>query len=780
MTRLMFPFYRQRDAMDCGPACLMMVAAAHGRRYPLPWLRERSYLSREGVSALGIMEAAEAIGLRTMTVKVTYDQPQGQASLLKAPLPCVAHWNQNHFIVVYKTNKRHVWVADPAVGKFKIPRANFEKSWCSDAGQGVLVLFDPTPVFYAHETPGQTSPAGLSQIFAYVRPFRRLIIQLIIGLSLGSVLQLIFPFLTQSIVDFGIENRNIGFIHVILAAQLMLFFSQMTVQFVQSRILLFIGARINVAMVSDFLSKIMRLPIGFFDTKMTGDLMQRIDDQTRIEIFLTQSLLSILFSVVNFVVFSFVLLNYNLSIFAVFCAGAVLYIIWILFFLRRRKEIDYLRFQQAGENSNTLIELIQGMQEIKLQGSERKRRWLWAGIQARLFHINQMSLSLSQWQDAGAGFINQSKNILISFLAAKAVIEGQMTLGMMLAAQYMIGQLDGPLNQFIAFIRSAQDAKISLERLGEIQNQADEDSLTTKSGAGSSMDATLGKKLNADVQFENVSFRYNPLTEYVLRDIYLSIPTGKVTAIVGTSGSGKTTLLKLLLGFYQPEKGAIRIGKTGLQSFTPSVWRQHCGAVMQDGFVFSDTIANNITECDEYPDHARLQHAVEVANIRDFIEELPLGYNTMIGARGNGISQGQRQRLLIARTVYKNPDFIFFDEATNALDANNERAIVENLQDWFSSGTQNYAPSLGKNGKNHGGVAPPPPSGEAGRGHLGEVGRGLKTVVVVAHRLSTVRHADQIVVLEKGSIVETGTHETLVQQQGAYYHLVKNQLELGG
>lgn len=755
---LHFPFYRQRDAMDCGPTCLMMVAAAHGRKYPLPYLRERSYLSRDGVSVQGIMEAAEGIGFRMMTVKVPFDTGNDSACLKTAPLPCIAHWNQNHFVVVYKTTRNYIWIADPASGKYKVTQRDFEKSWISDNNKGILLLLEPTPEFYRQEYKPQNSSSRLSQIWDYIRPHRALLWQVTIGMALASVFTLIFPFLTQSVVDFGIDNRNIEFVYLVLAAQLMLFFSQMTLQFLQSRILLFVGTRINVAMVSDFLGKLMRLPIGFFDTKMTGDLMQRISDQSRIETFLTQSALPVLFSTVNFLVFGLVLAAYNKVIFLAFCIGAALYVIWILFFLRRRREIDYIRFQQAGENSNTIIELIQGMQEIKLQGSERKRRWIWAGIQAKLFRTNLMSLNLAQWQEVGAGFINQGKSIFISFFAAKAVIDGQMTLGMMLAAQYMVGQLDAPLQQFIHFIRTGQDARISLERMGEVYQHPDEEVRTNPGNP----DSDFGTPSNAqsfaapfshgagqfeysnqpdDIRLENVSFRYNHLFPDVLKGIYLSIPQGKVTAIVGSSGSGKTTLIKLLLGFYRPTQGDIRVGNALLHHISPSEWRKRCGTVMQEGFVFSDTIANNIAECDDLPDPAKLFHAVEVANIREFVEGLPLGYNTKIGASGNGISQGQRQRLLIARAVYKNPLYLFFDEATNALDANNERVIVENLQQYYR--------------------------------------KEKKTVVIVAHRLSTVSHADQIIVLDKGCVVEVGNHATLAAKQGVYFHLVKNQLELG-
>lgn len=752
-----FTLYRQRDAMDCGPTCLMMIAHHYGKSYTLPYLRDLCHISREGVSALGITEGAESIGLRALSVKVPFENHQ-EAALLTAPLPCIAHWNQSHFVVIYKMTKTHVWIADPGAGKFKLKRADFEKSWLSDKEQGVLILLEPSPDFYTLDSPVSTQTGSFSHLFQYLKPYKGLVSQLIIGMLLGSVFQLILPFLTQSVVDIGIENQNIGFVYLVLIGQLILFLSQMIVSFVQNRILLHIGTRVNIALVTDFLIKLMHLPIGFFDTKMTGDLMQRIGDQSRIESFLTQSSLSIVFSSINFIIFSIVLLLYNPLIFFVFIIAAVAYIAWISIFLKKRKEIDYVRFQQASDNQNTLIELIQGMQEIKLQGSERKRRQEWAGIQAKLFNISLRSLNLGQWQEAGATFFNQSKDIIITIIAAQAVIEGKMTLGMMMAAQYMVSQLNAPLQQFIAFIRAAQDAKISMERLAEIHQQPNEDAFLQNSlgleqtlilrGAGPTVTSSGNFEsfpnlepphLSRGLILENLSFKYNALDSEVLQNISLEIPHGKVTAIVGTSGSGKTTLVKLLLGMYRPTKGVIRFGNLSLNHITPSVWRKNCGAVMQDGYIFSNTIAQNITESTEIIDKSRLLYAVQTANIQEFIETLPLGYNTKIGARGNGISQGQRQRLLIARAIYKNPQFLFFDEATNALDANNERVIVENLQNFYQN----------------------------------------RTVVVVAHRLSTVKNANQIVVLEKGQIVEIGTHNELVKSQGAYFNLVKNQLELG-
>jgi len=547
---------------------------------------------------------------------------------------------------------------------------------------------------------------------------------------LGSLFQLIFPFLTQSIVDIGIQNQNIGFIWLILIAQLMVFVGQTGVSLLQSWILLHISTRINISLVSDFLVKLMKLPIGFFDTKMIGDLLQRIGDHTRIESFLTGSTLSILFSLINLLVFGAVLLIYNISIFLIFLFSSIAYFLWIFLFLKKRKEVDYQRFSELSQNQSSLIELIEGMQEIKLQNSEYKHRRIWTNIQARLFHANIRSLAISQYQDTGASSINKLKDIFISFVAAKAVVDGTMTLGMMLAVQYIVGQLNAPLFQMVGFIRTAQDAKISLERLNEIHNKEEEGK------------EEIGLEImpeNADIAFDKVSFRYNELEEDVLKNINLTIPSGKVTAIVGTSGSGKTTLVKLLLGFYEPQKGQIKLGNTMVNNIKKSLWREKCGAVMQDGYIFSNTIANNVAESDESVDRAKLLKAVKIANIQEFIEDLPLSYNTNIGAKGNGISQGQRQRLLIARAVYKNPDFLFFDEATNALDSKNEKIIVENLDQFFAG----------------------------------------KTVVIIAHRLSTVKNADQIVVLEKGELKEIGTHQELVQNQGLYFKLIKDQLELG-
>ncbi len=720
-------FYKQADSADCGPTCLRMIAQFYGKILSTRYLREISFLDRQGVSLLGISHAAEQIGFRTLAVKVLY-QNKDHASLLSAPLPCIAHWNQNHFVVIYKVTKEFVWVADPASGKHKLKRKDFEKSWASDGGKGILLLLEQTPEF----TRSKDDVASYSFRFLlqYLSPYKSLIFQLSLGLLLTVLFQLLFPFLTQSVVDIGIQNNNLNFIYLILAAQLILFASQTSVQFIQNWILLHISTRVNIALISDFLQKLMKLPLGFFDAKNIGDLLQRIGDHKRIESFLTGTTLQVLFSSFSLLVFSLVLFLYNPLVFTIFAVGAILYILWVILFLKKRKEVDYLAFQQLSENQDSLIEIIQGMPEIKLQNSEYKRRWNWANIQARLFKTQIRSLAITQYQDAGASFINQFKDICISFVVATAVIKGEMTLGMMIAVQYIVGQVNGPLNQLIGFIRRAQDAKISLERLNEIHNQESEHQ---------SVETTNEFIPKEDIVLQDLHFKYSPISPTVLKKINLSIPRGKVTAIVGSSGSGKTTLIKLLLGFYPPTSGKINIGDISLDQIQQKVWRANCGAVLQDGYIFSDTIANNIAESDDIVDRSKLLKAVKTANIQEHIEQLPQRYNTIIGAKGKGLSQGQKQRMLIARAVYKDPEILFFDEATNALDANNEKIIMENLEQFFQG----------------------------------------RTVIVVAHRLSTVKSADQIIVLDDGNIAELGTHQELVALKGKYYTLVKNQLELG-
>jgi len=725
-----FPFYKQADSKDCGPTCLKIVAKYYKKSIAIQELRKLSETTREGSSLLGISDAAEKIGFRSLGVKVSL------LRLLEAPTPCILHWNKNHYVVLYKIKKDIFYISDPAHGLLKYTKDEFLKHWIGNNAsdqteEGVALLLETTPKFFNNEFDNEENDFGFSFLSKYVFRYKTFLWQLVIGLLAASLLQLILPFLTQSVVDVGIKNQDIHFIYLILFAQLALFVGKTAIEVIRSWILLHLSTRINISLVSDFFIKLMNLPIAFFDTRMTGDILQRINDHKRIERILTTSSLNVLFSMVNLIVFSVVLAYYSLQIFSIFVIGSVLYFGWIVLFLKKRRDLDYKRFSQVSQEQSKVIELINGMQEIKLHNAEKQKRWSWEFLQARLFKVSIEGLALEQYQSVGSNFINEAKNILISILSAKLVIDGNITLGMMLAISYIVGQLNSPIAQLISFIREVQDAKISLERLSEIHNKEDEEQQDENKITDIANDL--------DINLEKVSFRYIGSDIEVLKDLDVNIPANKITAIVGTSGSGKTTLMKLLLKFYEPNDGQIKLGNYDLKNVSQKSWREDCGVVMQEGYIFNDSIANNIAVGVDYIDKKKLAHAVDVANIGEFIESLPLSYNTKIGMEGIGLSTGQKQRLLIARAVYKNPNFLFFDEATSALDANNEKIIMEKLDTFFKN----------------------------------------KTVLVIAHRLSTVKNADQIVVLDKGKIVEVGNHQELIKQKGSYYHLVKNQLELG-
>ncbi len=785
-----FPHLLQRNQMDCGPSCLYMVSKHHGRSFSIEKLRELTEIGKEGVNILGISDAAEKIGFRTQALQLSLNDLKENIKL-----PCILHWSQNHFVVLYKVKKNAFYVSDPGKSLLKYTEKEFVAQWISGIaevapsispeggrqvedlseepnftelntnqsslsssrflspsgriggafsreierawGTGIALSLEPTPLFYNNQYDDdytEQKSKGFGSIVSYLFPYKKLIVQLMLGLLLGSLLQLVLPFLTQSVIDTGVNTSNLPFVYVVLFAQLALFAGRLGVDFIKGWILYHISSRINISILTDFLIKLMKLPVSYFDSKKTGDIMQRMNDHSRIQNFLTGTSLSTLFSLFNLVIFSVVLAMYNTGIFAVFAGASFLYILWIFIFLKKRKQLDYKQFDIAAAEQSKTMEIVQGMQEIKLHGCEKPKRWQWERLQARTFRLGMKGLALNQWQQTGAFFINEGKNIFITFLAAKAVInhEGGMTLGGMLAIQYIIGQLNGPIEQMISFVQSWQLAKISLDRLNEIHSLNDEEPA----------DKLLSHTLPTDktIELTNVSFTYPGAgNEAVLKNIELIIPNGKTTAIVGTSGSGKTTLLKLLLKFYAPQKGNVKVGGNDVENLSHKTWRKAIGVVMQESFIFNDSIAANIAVGDESIDTTRLKQAAITANILEFIESLPLGFNTKIGAEGVGVSAGQKQRILIARAVYKNPDYIFFDEATNSLDANNETVIMKNLSDFFHN----------------------------------------RTVIVVAHRLSTVKNADQIVVLNKGTITEAGTHAELIALKGEYFTLVRNQLELG-
>ncbi|GAB6280535.1 MAG: peptidase domain-containing ABC transporter [Thermovirga sp.] len=724
--RSKFPFYRQYEAMDCGPTCLRMIAKFHGRSYSLSYLRDKCSVTREGSSLLDLYEAAEAIGLRGRCVLASLAFLASEARL-----PCIVHWDRNHFVVVYKIKDRYVHIADPAFGRCALSEKDFLARWADSGTDGYVLLLEPTEKFLSHRETEEPRK-GLLFLFSYLRPYLQLLSQIGLAMLLGSAIQLVLPFLTRMIVDRGIGERDVGLMKLILLGQFVLILGRTCAYFLREWILFYISTPINITLVHDFLMKLTKLPLGYFDTKKIGDTLQRLNDHQRVESFITHSVLGLLFTVMNLAVFGVVLAIYSTRIFLIFLAGTFLYFLWIRIFLSRRREIDFLKFRRMGKSQNAVIQMIMGMQEIRLNRCERKKTADWMNIQESLYETGLRSMSLVQTQQLGCTLLQETQYILITYLAAVSVISGGITLGTMLAIQFILGQLRGPVDQLLRFIGEAQDARISFERIEDIHT------LPNEENEDDAKEEIVPE--TADIAVDDVSFRYGgPHSETVLKDVSIVIPSGRTTALVGTSGSGKTTLLKLLLGVYRPVEGTIRVGDTSMSHISLRAWRDKCGVVMQDGYIFSDTIADNISLTDGTADEERVLEAARAANIDDFIQTLPLKYRTMIGLDGHGLSQGQKQRILIARAVYKDPRYVFFDEATNSLDTRNESIIMNNLERFFAG----------------------------------------KTVIVVAHRLSTVKNADLIVVLDRGIVVETGRHEELIAKKGAYYSLVGNQLGLG-
>lgn len=730
-------FIPQHDQMDCGPACLAMITHYYHNPYPLAHLRDECFLSKEGVSLKGISDASKTLGFETLSAKLDLD------SLIANQLfPCILHWNQNHFIVLQGIKKNLLGeyifkIADPGFGKLKMKEEEFCKGWSGKEQKGIVLFLEPTETFKKNKAP-KPPKKTLRFLLRYLKPYKIELLQLLVGLLCGSALTLIFPFLTQALIDKGIGNQSMRTIYIILFAQIFLFLGNSVIEIIRNWITLFIGARINVTIISDFLSKLMKLPIKFFDTKMMGDFTQRIGDHERIEKFLTSQSLLTLFSLVNISVFLIVLAYYDIKILGAYVLLTALAIIWAGYFLKKRKFLDYQNFQHRAENQDSIYELINGMQEIKLNDFQRYKRRGWENIQVNLFKINQRILKVDQFQETGFEFLNHFKNIIVTFIAANEVIKGNITIGAMLSISYIIGQMNSPIDQLIIFFRSSQDAKISLERLGEVHHQEEEDM-----GLMEVEEEKEGIRISQSLKgfkFSNLNFQYEgPDSPLVLKNIDLLIPKGKKTAIVGASGSGKTTLLKLLLKFYEPTDGKISVDGKNLKNISAASLRKQCGTVMQDGYIFSDSIERNIATSDEIINEEKLWQALQIANLENYVKKLPLGVKTKIGASGNGLSGGQKQRIFIARAIYKNPNYLFFDEATSALDADNEKDIMQKL-DRFLEG---------------------------------------KTSVTIAHRLSTVKNADKIIVLKNGEIVEHGDHQGLVANQADYYNLVRNQLELG-
>ena len=724
-----FPFYPQLEAMDCGSTCLRMVAKFYGRFYSLEYLREISNTGKDGVSLLDLSEAAEIIGLKTLAVEADIVQLQDVI-----PKPCIINWGNNHFVVVYHQDSAKVWIADPAQGKYKLNNDKFIQKWIGEEAEiensGIVLICQSTPDFYTFN--GKEPLKGSWQYVSnYFKQYKALIFQIIIGLFLGSTLQLLFPFFIKSIVDIGINNNDLSFIALVLIAQLILFISQISVEFIRNWNILHVGSRVNISLLSDFLIKLTKLPFRFFDTKLPGDLIQRFNDHERVQKFISSTSLISIFSILNLFAFGVVLLFWNKAIFSIFIIGSLLNIVWVLGFMKWRKSLDIKKFEYNSDNQNSINELITGMQDIKLFNAEKLKRWSWEKVQAKLFNTETENLKLEQVQRAGALFFNETKNLLIIYLVAQGVLNTRLTLGMLVAIQYIIGQLNMQINQLTEFLKSMQDAKISLERIGEIHLKENEKVIEENNIVFPS---------EGDIVLENVNFSYAGINATPnIKNINLSIPNGKITAILGPSGSGKTTLLKILLNLYKPTEGKIKLGELNLLSVNPKLWRSKIGVVMQDGHLFSDSIAKNIALGEEIIDKRKLQQSINIANLQSYVEYLPLGYNTMIGPEGLGLSQGQKQRILIARAVYKEPDFLFFDEATSALDTFNEMLILENIKTAFKN----------------------------------------KTIIIVSHRLSTVLKADQIVVMEDGEMIEVGSHEELTFVRGAYYQLVKNTMELG-
>lgn len=725
----------QHDSMQCGAACLLSVCHFYGRSgMSLEQMTEMCGVGRDGVSIYDLNKAARRLGFETLCAKLTL------SDLLDITLPCILFWNASHFVVLFEARGGRYVIGDPALGVVERSEAEVSQAWLAaddDDGvlRGVVLGLSPTDDFSCGGDCGVQSLSlrkSLPSLWTYVRPHRWCIAQLAAGLAFGCVVQLILPFLSQAVVDVGVGLRDVGSLWTLVIAQMALMLGRAAAGFVRSWILLRIGTRVNIAMVSDFLAKLMRLPMTFFDKKLTGDILQRMGDYSRVRDFFTSQALDALFALSSVAVFAFVLGCYSLRLFAVFLVGSLAHAAWLSFFMRRRRVLDYELFRRQALCSNKTLECVSSLHEVKLQGCGARRRAEWEASQEALVSTQAQSLALSQRQEAGSVVIAEGKNIVMTLCSATAVMSGDMTMGMMLATQFIAGQLVSPIERLTRFAYAAQDVRVSLERILSVSRMPDEDD--GRNASPVDVDWRLG------VEFRHVSFAYSPSEcgHPAVDDVSLYFPSGKVTAIVGASGSGKSTLIKLLLGFFEPQEGDVSVGGVELSSLPMEWWRGQCGIVMQDGVIFSDSVARNIAMADDEPDMRRVREAARLACADGFISDLHAAFETKIGAEGQQLSKGQAQRILLARAVYRNPSLLILDEATNSLDTVSERRIVDNLASFC-----------------------------AGR-----------TTIVIAHRLSTVRNADNIIVMSGGRVVERGTHNELAKLHGYYYELIKNQLDI--
>lgn len=719
-----FPVDYQMDSQDCGPACLKIIAKYFGRFYSLQYLRDRCGITKQGVSLENLSMGAESLGLRTLAIKCTLDD-----IINKVPFPAILFWRNSHFIVVYHANKKYIWVSDPAKGRIKYTHEDFKAGWYKKGETlGVLLAIEPTIDFKRSKVEREIEKNSFISILRYFIPYKNSFATIFFIMLVVTLLQGMLPFISKAVIDVGIKSSDINFINMVLIGNISILISITIFNVIRDWVLMHITSRVNIALISDYLIKLMKLPVTFFENKLLGDILQRARDHERIRNFIMNNSLSLIFSILTFIIFGIILLTYNPIIFYIFLGGSILYVAWVLLFLRIRKRLDWEYFELVSQDQSYWVETVSAIQDIKIYNYERYRRWKWEEIQARLYKVNKRVLNITNMQKLGAQFIANIKNMAIVFFCASAVIKGDITFGIMISTQFIIGMLNGPLTQFIGFIVSAQYAKISFLRMNEIKQLKDEEELL-------SIGTTSILPEKRDITLSNIIFQYSPNSPIVLKNIFLTIPQNKITAIVGGSGSGKSTLLKLLVRLYKPTAGEIKMGNMNIASINLHTWRNMCGVVMQDGKLFNDTILANIVLDDEHINYERLHKVCRMAQIAKEINGMPKGYETMIGERGRGISGGQKQRLLIARALYREPDFLFLDEATNSLDVINEKKIVEALNAAFEN----------------------------------------RTVIVVAHRLSTIRNADQIIVLHQGRIAEIGNHENLMAKKGEYFKLVSSQ-----